>query len=399
MPQDVLIIGASHLAHRVRMRLEAEGYAITHKPQGLSEWKADLRSPMQKASILLGNLDLPRLAMAYVLDESDEQNLEVILALIGLNETMPITAALYNESLIPHLEAAHPRMRILNPARLAAPAFVDALDAQLPPIRHAVTPRPPESLGTPPRDRLMSGLLAAFTGVLLLSIFYYHYFEGLSWINSFYFVMVTVTTVGYGDINLLGASAASKLFGVGLILGATVFIWIIFSLSIDNIVKNRQERALGHRPYHYRNHVILCGLGRFGYYVAKELYRRKERFIIIEKDERAPHLEFLRRYGVPVYIGNARLPRVLKAVGAARARAMLSIVDNDLANLEIGLNARSLRPGIRVILRVFDDSVAAVLRSQLDIHLSHSTSALAEAAFVAELLGNAPESAILGKTT
>ncbi|RYZ22450.1 MAG: hypothetical protein EOO16_09195 [Chitinophagaceae bacterium] len=383
---EILVLGHGHLALRVLQELGKLGYSITHKP-ALATWESDMRSPQEKLLQLLGGHDLSRIAMAYVLDDSDERNLELILALIAISDDLRITAALFNESIIPHLEAGHPRLRVFNPARLAAPRFVEAIDAPLNRAVRLVMGAPPPTLGERPRDRLVPLLTGGFGLLLLASTAFYHYFEGLSWLDAFYFVIVTVATVGYGDINLLHADTTSKVFGIGLILASTVFIWMIFSFTIDHIVKQRAERKLGHRPYNLRNHVILCGLGRLGYFIAQELYRRGERFIVIEQKENAPYAEYLRTHGVPVYIGNARLPRVLHEAGASHARAVVSVIDNDLGNLEIGLNARSIQPGLRLILRVFDDTMARVLKEKLDIYLSISTSAVADKQFIAVLEG------------
>ncbi|RYY39263.1 MAG: hypothetical protein EOO08_11205 [Chitinophagaceae bacterium] len=381
MPKEILVLGHGHLAFRILRSLRQQGYPVTHRP-ALPNSPTDLRTPVEKLAQLLDGHDLSQVAMAYVLDDSDERNLELLLALISISEEICITAALFNESIIPHFEAAHPRLKIFNPARLAAPAFVAALYEKVQRPVRPVAPVKPRSLGKPPADRLVPGLLLGFLVLILGSAFFYHFFEGLSWINSLYFVVVTVTTVGYGDINLLGSDAGSKLFGIALILISTVFIWLIFSLTIHRILRQREELAKGHRKYGLRNHIVLCGLGRLGYFIATELHRRSEKFIVIEMNESVPHIEYLRNHGVSVYIGNARLARVLRDAGAADAKAVVSVIDNDLGNLEIGLNARSLQPGIRTILRVFDDSMAQVLKEKLDIHLSLSTSSVAESAFL-----------------
>ena len=63
-----------------------------------------------------------------------------------------------------------------------------------------------------------------------LPVAYFHLADGLSWLDALYFVVVTTATVGYGDINLLNASALSKFVGIALILSSTCFIWMIFSL-------------------------------------------------------------------------------------------------------------------------------------------------------------------------
>ncbi|GAB4093680.1 potassium channel family protein [Flaviaesturariibacter terrae] len=384
LTKRVLILGHGHLAFRVLQKLRQLGYQVLHKP-ALTAAPDDLRAPEEKLAQLLEGIDLNELAMAYALDDSDDRNLELLIALITLCDDVPITAALFNESLRPHLEAAHPNLRILNPAQLAAPVFVQALDEQVQrkglPVQQSRQVQP----GRRRKDWLVPALGAAFLLLIVSSALFYHYYEGLAWIDAYYFVIVTVTTVGYGDINLLHADTGSKLFGITLILASTVFIWLIFSLTIDRILKERAEYKLGHRRYRYRGHIILCGVGRLGYSIAEELCRRGERFIVIEQNAAAPHVEYLRNRGIAVYIGNARSSRVLRATGAAHAKAVISVIDNDLGNLEIGLNARSLQPGLRLILRVFDDSMARVLREKLDIHLSLSTSAVADAAFVDQL--------------
>ncbi len=164
-------------------------------------------------------------------------NPSLAIALLSLNARLPVVLSMFNESIAPHLQAANPALRILNPARIATPEFVGALDV---PLRHEVryTPRPPVERRAPARtDRLIFVLVTGFVLLLTAATAYFHLAEGLSWLDAVYFVVVTTATVGYGDISLLHSGTASKLVGIGLILASTVFIWMIFSLTVDRIIK------------------------------------------------------------------------------------------------------------------------------------------------------------------
>jgi voltage-gated potassium channel Kch len=66
----------------------------------------------------------------------------------------------------------------------------------------------------------------------------------------------------------------------------------------------------------------------------------------------------------------------LRDAGLERAKAILSVTSDDLSNLEVGLKARMLHPGLRVVLRIFDQDLARSLNEQLDIHFAFSTSAI-----------------------
>ena len=330
----------------------------------------------------LDGLDLSGVRAVFVVDDRDERNLEVLVALLSMGRSFTIVASLFNEHVAPHLRAAHPNIHVLNPARIAAPAFIEALDVPLTHSLRYVPSRMEDDTEPVSRDRFMRNLVLGFVLLLVGATAYFHAAEGLKWIDALYFVVVSVTTVGYGDISLLRSSTLSKVADILLLLSATVFIWMIFSLTIDRIIKQRVQLALGRRRYEHRGHVIVCGLGRLGQFVAEGLVERGERVVIIEKREDAPSVHYLRSLGADVYVGDATLPRVLADVNVRRAKALYSLVDDDYANLEIALNARSFAPDLRLILRMFDEAMSLRIKEHLDIHLTLSMTAIADERFL-----------------
>lgn len=387
---SVLITGSGHLATRIRALATTRGHDPVpwHDP-GLTSSDTPRFEAIRST---LAGLGVGTLSGAILVEESDERNLELVIALMSMGSPLPIVVSMFNENIAPHLRSAHPNLRIMNPARIAAPRFVAALDE---PLDRAVRYEPAPLAAPRPRDRmdrLIVGLVTTFAAVVLAAITYFHFAERLSWLDAAYFVVVTVATVGYGDVALIRSSAASKLVGIGLILASTVFIWMIFSLTVDHIIRRRVQMALGRRRHLQRGHVILCGAGRLGLMVGEALLRRGESVLVVESNEHSESLKRLRSLGADVYVGDARLVSVLDDVGVGRAKALYSLIANDFVNLEIGLNARTLDPRLRLILRIFDDTMAHRIKEQLNIHLSLSMSAIADEKFLDAIGEPAPVS-------
>jgi voltage-gated potassium channel Kch len=381
-PPRLLVVGSGHLAYRITKLASATGKAVVHLRREAFRAGAPEATAYERIAAVLASHDLAAVDAVYLVDDEDEHNIEVLVVLISLNRSVPIVTAMFNENIAPHLQAAHPTVQVLNPAKIAAPTFVGALDVPIDRRLEHASPRTVPSRVVRGPDRLVWPLVGAFAALLAAAVAYFRAAERLSWLDATYFVVVTVATVGYGDISLLRSSSASKVAGILLIVASTFFVWIIFSLTVDRIIKRRVQIALGRRRYTRKGHVILCGLGRLGYFVADGLLRRGERVLIIEHDEGSPSIEYFRSRGADVYIGDARLPRVLQDAGVGRAKALYSVIDSDLVNLEIALNARSFRPDLRLILRIFDESMSDSLRETLDLQLSFSMSAIADERFL-----------------
>lgn len=377
----VLVLGHGHLAYRIRALAQARGCTVLDLPVHDERADATASSSFERIMHALRDVEIDAVDAAFLVDDRDEHNLEQLLALVAHRPTLRVVASFYNENIAPHLQAAYPNVRILNPVKIAAPAFIDALAT---PITHSLryvpaSPGPVSGRLVP--DRLVPRLATAFAALILGATAFFHVAERLPWLHSLYFVVVTVATVGYGDIALATSSSSSKVAAIVLILCSTFFIWMIFSLTVDGVVRRRAQLALGRRRYSESDHVILCGLGRLGYFIADGLLRAGERVIVVERNEDVSAIEAFRARGADVYIGDARLPRVLHDVGVTRAKALYAVIDADYVNLEVGLNARSFAPGLRVILRIFDQSMSRRLSEQLDIHLTFSMTAIAAEAF------------------
>jgi Trk K+ transport system NAD-binding subunit len=137
----------------------------------------------------------------------------------------------------------------------------------------------------------------------------------------------------------------------------------------------------------YRNHFVVVGVGKVGYEVVRDLLALREPVVVVERPQADSMLiHELEELNVPVIRGDGRSRKVLEEAGVPRARAVVLATSDDLANLDAGLTARDLNETARIVLRLFDESLAAKVRSAFAIP-AISTSRVSAPAFVAAATG------------
>ena len=136
----------------------------------------------------------------------------------------------------------------------------------------------------------------------------------------------------------------------------------------------------------YSDHIIVCGTGKIGYRVTEELLKYGREVVAIEADENGRFIDKVRALGVPLIIGNARRSENIIKAGVQRADAIIPCTDDELANLDIALDAREINPNIKVVLRMFDSDLARRVEKGFGIHTAFSGSALAAPIFAAAAL-------------
>lgn len=131
------------------------------------------------------------------------------------------------------------------------------------------------------------------------------------------------------------------------------------------------------------NHVVLCGLGKVGFRVLQKLVALGEEVVVLEKDPGCENLAWARKRGIPVRVGSGREEGIFEDLNVANAKSIIVATNDDLANLEMAIDARKLRPDVRVVLRMYDQELAEKIYDSMDIHLAFSTAELAAPLFAA----------------
>ncbi len=198
-------------------------------------------------------------------------------------------------------------------------------------------------------------ILILITSVILGGTFGYHIIEGWSFGEALYMTVITISTVGFGEVKPL--SPTGKIFTIGLILtgiatittsASFIFFSIIEGTFGEVIRRQRKEKKLAKT----KNHFIICGLGAVGEDVINEFIRAQEPFVLIDRDENVLS-KFLHEYPDTVYVmGNATDEEVLKSAQIDNAKGLIAVLGDDADNLYICLTARSLNPKLRIIARV-----------------------------------------------
>lgn len=172
----------------------------------------------------------------------------------------------------------------------------------------------------------------------------------------------------------------------------TIWPFLGLALVVNGVVNfgtalfNRQQRREAWQvaiASTYRDHIIVCGLGKLGYRVVQQLLAIKYEVVGIEQDPQSILLERLHKAQVPVLIGDARSSDLLASAGIKAASAVVVCTENDLTNLDIALEVREMNPDAKIVLRMFDQELAERVCRGFGIHTAFSASALAAPALAA----------------
>ncbi|MDA2916974.1 potassium channel protein [Nitrospinae bacterium AH_259_B05_G02_I21] len=182
----------------------------------------------------------------------------------------------------------------------------------------------------------------------------YHFLEGWPWLDAFYMTLITITTVGFGEVHPL--SGSGRLFTVALLVtGVGTVLYGVTTLG-ETMVEATMGRILRRSRVEIvesiKGHVIVCGYGRLGRYLARHLKGEEMPFVIIERDASRAAAAVGEDY-IAVE-GDATDEEVLMKAGLLRARAVIAATGSDADNLFVTLSARDLNPQCTVVARAED---------------------------------------------
>ena len=191
------------------------------------------------------------------------------------------------------------------------------------------------------------------------------------------------------DIEGAAANTALRVYAIFLSLVGAAIVAVVYAFITDALIRSRLLQTLGRRtvPGGIHDHVIVVGLGLIGYRVALGIAERGVPVVAVEVDDEGRFVSATRAAGIPVFIGDARHPQVLEELRLGMARAVVAATSDDLVNLSTALNARKLRPDLRVVVRLYDPDFAVRVQQGFGIRFTRSVSHLAAPAFAAAAVG------------
>jgi voltage-gated potassium channel Kch len=218
------------------------------------------------------------------------------------------------------------------------------------PIRRVPKPRMTGLLDSPIRN-LTVGVAYTVTVMVLATGGYMA--VGWSFRDAIYMVIVTVYTVGYGEIRPINTPILNVITIGLIVLGCTGMIFLTGALvqffTLGQINKTMGIKRMTSQVDELREHVVVCGFGRLGTVLARSLRASSAGFVVLEENE--ARANEARLQGYLCIHGDATSEAVLLAAGVMRANALATVLSNDAVNVFITLSARALNPHLTIVAR------------------------------------------------
>ena len=201
--------------------------------------------------------------------------------------------------------------------------------------------------------------------------------------KSIYVTLLTV--VGSSDVELErnGVAQAAQLV---LTIAGLALLPLITAAVVEGMVNARLALSSGRAAARHEDHIVVVGLGNVGTRVLRQLVDLGVQVVAIDRKADARGAKAAEQLGVPFIVGDAGREETLRAASIATSKALVVVSTDDVTNLQAALNARAVRPDLRVVLRLFDDDFARRVQTAFNIDISRSVSRLAAPAFAAAML-------------
>lgn len=191
----------------------------------------------------------------------------------------------------------------------------------------------------------------------------FHYIEHWSWFDSFYMVVITLSTVGYSEVHPL--SKAGQTFDIVLIMVGVALVLLLVGAMTQALLEFELGKVFGKRRMereiaNLKDHYIICGAGRVGSSVALELSRKPYPFVIIESNEKS--LADLDPKWCRM-VGDAASEKTLREAGIERAKGLVAATTTDATNIYIVLTAKSIKKSVKIIARASEERAEKHLKT------------------------------------
>ena len=206
------------------------------------------------------------------------------------------------------------------------------------------------------------GPFSALSAVILIGAIGYRLTEGWDWGDCLWMVLITISTIGYGEVETL--SPAGRLVTVLIVVGGLIVVQLaiqrVLGLKDAGYFRRLQEFRIHRMLESLHDHVILCGYGRIGQEIAAQLQRDQIPLVVIETDP--DRRDVAEANGLQLLQADATLDETLLDAGLERCQSLVAALPGDASNLYVILSARGLNPSCRLIARANSDEAATKLR-------------------------------------